>query len=156
VKLFVVAVGMRMPRWVNEAFEEYAKRMPRSLPIGLKEIRPEPRSEGKPVAQLLAAEGARIGRAVPSGAHRVALDERGRELSSPQLARWLEARLQEGQDVAFLLGGADGLAPAVKSGAELELRLSAMTLPHGLARVLLAEQLYRAASILNRHPYHRE
>jgi 23S rRNA (pseudouridine1915-N3)-methyltransferase len=156
MKLFVVAVGMRMPRWVNEAFEEYAKRMPRSLPIDLKEIRPEPRSEGKPVVQMLAAEGARIGRTVPSGAHRVALDERGREFSSPQLARWLEARLQEGQDVAFLLGGADGLASAVKSGAQLELRLSAMTLPHGLARVLLAEQLYRAACILNRHPYHRE
>ena len=156
MKLFVVAVGVRMPRWVNEAFEEYAKRMPRGLPIELKEIRPEPRSEGKPVARLLAAEAERIGRAVPSGAHRVALDERGRESSSPQLARWLEARLQEGCDLAFLLGGADGLAPVVKSSAEFEFRLSAMTLPHGLARVLLAEQLYRAASILSNHPYHRE
>jgi len=141
---------------VNEAFEEYAKRMPRSLTIDLREIRPEPRSGGKPVARLLEAEAARIERAVPAGAHRVALDERGREFSSPQLARWLEARLHEGRDTAFLLGGADGLAPAVKSRAGLELRLSAMTLPHGLARVLLAEQLYRAASILGRHPYHRE
>jgi 23S rRNA (pseudouridine1915-N3)-methyltransferase len=156
MKLVVVAVGGRMPRWVNEAFEEYAKRMPRSLTIELREIRPEPRSGGKPVAQLLEAEAARIERAVPAGAHRVALDERGREFSSPQLARWLEARLHEGRDMAFVLGGADGLAPAVKRRAGLELRLSAMTLPHGLARVLLAEQLYRAASILGRHPYHRE
>lgn len=156
MKLFVVAMGVRMPRWVNEAFEEYAKRMPRGLPIELKEIRPEPRSGGKAVAHLLAAEAERIRRSVPSGAHRVALDERGRELSSFQFAHWLEARFQEGRDVAFLLGGADGLAQAVKSSAEFELRLSAMTLPHGLARVLLAEQLYRAASILRNHPYHRE
>jgi len=156
MRLFVVAVGARMPRWVNEGFQEYARRMPRSLTIELKEIRPEPRSGGKPVAQLLAAEAGRIERATPGGTHRVALDERGREFSSPQLARWLGASLQEGRDVAFLLGGADGLAPTLKSQAELQLRLSAMTLPHGLARVLLAEQLYRAASILGRHPYHRE
>jgi 23S rRNA (pseudouridine1915-N3)-methyltransferase len=156
MRLFVVAVGARMPRWVDEAFEEYSKRMPRALPIELREIRPEPRSGGKPVARLLAAEAVRIERAIPSRAHRIALDERGREFSSQQFARWLQARLPEGRDAAFLLGGADGLAPAVKSRAELELRLSAMTLPHGLARVLLAEQLYRAAAILGNHPYHRD
>ena len=156
MKLFVVAVGARMPRWVNEGFDEYAKRMPRSLPVELIEVRPEPRSGGKPVAKLLAAEAVRMGSAPPRGAFRVALDERGREFSTPQLARWLAARMPEGRDAAFLIGGADGLARETKAAADLLLRLSAMTLPHGLARVLLAEQLYRAASILHNHPYHRE
>ena len=145
-----------MPRWVNEAFDEYAKRMPRDLRIELIEVRPEPRTSGKTAAQLLEAEAGRIGRAVPRGASRVALDERGREFTSAELARWLDAQRQGGRDTAFLVGGADGLAPAAKNAAQLLLRLSAMTLPHGLARVLLAEQLYRAAAILNHHPYHRE
>jgi 23S rRNA (pseudouridine1915-N3)-methyltransferase len=154
MKLLVVAVGARMPGWVDEAFDDYARRMPRGLKTELIEVRPEPRSSGKPVEQLMAAEAARIARALPRGALRVALDERGRELSTSQFARWLDARRREGGDVAFLIGGADGLAPEMKRGAEA-LRLSAMTLPHGLARVLLAEQLYRAATILENHPYHR-
>jgi len=156
MKLWVVAVGSRMPGWVNEGFEEYAKRMPRDLRIELIEVRPEPRSGGKSTAQLLDAEAGRLSRAVPRGASRVALDERGREFTTARLAQWLAAQRQDGRDIAFLIGGADGLAPAAKSGAELPLRLSAMTLPHGLARVLLAEQLYRASSILHNHPYHRE
>jgi len=156
MKLLVIAVGNKMPSWVDEAFREYAKRMPRGLPVELIEIRPEPRSGGRSVAQMLAAEAERIERATPRGCRRVALDERGREFSTAQLARWLDAQRQDGRDTAFLLGGADGLAPAVKGGADLLLRLSAMTLPHGLARVLLAEQLYRASSILHNHPYHRE
>ena len=144
-----------MPRWVNEAFEEYAKRMPRDLRIDLVEVRPEPRASGKSTVQLLEAEAGRLSRAVPRGAARVALDERGREFTTAELARWLAAQRQGGRDIAFLIGGADGLAPAAKN-AEQVLRLSAMTLPHGLARVLLAEQLYRAVAILTRHPYHRE
>ena len=155
MKLLVVAVGARMPGWIDEAFDEYAKRMPRGLKTELTEIRPEPRSSGKSIEQLMAAEAARIERAVPRGALVVALDERGREMTTSDLARWLDARRQDGRDVAFLIGGADGLADATKRGAEATLRLSAMTLPHGLARVLLAEQLYRAASILENHPYHR-
>lgn len=155
MKLFVIAVGTRMPGWVNEAFQDYSKRMPRDLRIELVEVRPEPRTSGKSTVQLLEAEAGRIGRAVPRGASRVALDERGREFTTAELARWLAAQRQDGRDIAFLIGGADGLAPAAKSGAEPVLRLSAMTLPHGLARVLLAEQLYRAASILTHHPYHR-
>jgi 23S rRNA (pseudouridine1915-N3)-methyltransferase len=154
MRLLVVAVGARMPGWVDEAFDDYARRMPRGLKTELIEVRPEPRSSGKSVEQLMAAEAARIARALPRGALRVALDERGRELSTSQFARWLDARRREGGDVAFLIGGADGLAPEMKRGAEA-LRLSAMTLPHGLARVLLAEQLYRAATILENHPYHR-
>jgi len=156
MKLWVVAVGVQMPRWVNEAFDEYAKRMPRALRIELVEVRPEPRSGGKPIAKLLEAEAARLSRAVPRDASRVALDERGRELSTAEFARWLEVQRRDARDTAFLIGGADGLAPATKSGAQLLLSLSAMTLPHGLARVLLAEQLYRASSILHNHPYHRE
>jgi len=155
MRLLVVAVGTRMPGWIDEAFDEYARRMPRGMKTELVEIRPEPRSSGKSAEQLMAAEAARLSRAVPRGALRVALDERGREMTTPELARWLDARRQEGRDVAFLVGGADGLAPEVKRGAEAIVRLSAMTLPHGLARVLLAEQLYRAAAILENHPYHR-
>jgi 23S rRNA (pseudouridine1915-N3)-methyltransferase len=155
MKLLVVAVGARMPGWIDEAFDEYAKRMPRGLKTELTEIRPEPRSSGKSTEQLMAAEAARIERAVPRGAFVVALDERGREMTTSGLARWLEVRRQDGRDVAFLIGGADGLAEETRRGAEATLRLSAMTLPHGLARVLLAEQLYRAAAILQNHPYHR-
>jgi 23S rRNA (pseudouridine1915-N3)-methyltransferase len=156
MKLLVIAVGNKMPRWVNEAFEDYAKRVPRGLSIELIEVRPEPRTSGKSTAQMLEAEAGRLSRAVPRGAARVALDERGREFTTAELARWLDAQRQGGRDIAFLIGGADGLAPTAKSGAEPLLRLSAMTLPHGLARVLLAEQLYRAISILHNHPYHRE
>lgn len=145
-----------MPGWVNEAFHDYAKRMPRDMKIELIEVRPEPRTSGKPTLQLLEAEAGRIARALPREASRVALDERGREFTTAELARWLAARRQDGRDIAFVIGGADGLAPEVKSGAGPLMRVSAMTLPHGLARVLLAEQLYRASSILNRHPYHRE
>jgi 23S rRNA (pseudouridine1915-N3)-methyltransferase len=155
VKLLVVAVGVRMPRWVDDAFAEYAKRMPRTLPLELIEIRPEPRSGGRTPAQLVAAEAARIERALPARSRRVALDERGRELTTAGLAKWLEEQKREGGDVAFLIGGPDGLAAEAKAGA-LAMRLSALTLPHGLARVVLAEQLYRASTILQGHPYHRE
>jgi 23S rRNA (pseudouridine1915-N3)-methyltransferase len=155
VRLLVVAVGARMPRWVDEGFAEYAKRMPRTLPLELVAIRPEPRSTGRTAAQLLAAEAARIERALPARCRRVALDERGREFTTPAFARWLDQQRRDGDDVAFIIGGADGLAAEMKTGA-LQLRLSALTLPHGLARVVLAEQIYRASSLLAGHPYHRE
>ena len=155
MKLLVVAVGARMPGWIDEAFEEYAKRMPKSMKTELIEIRPEPRSGGKSTERMTAAEAARLSRALPRGAFVVALDERGREMTTAELARWLDARKRDGRDLAFLIGGADGLAEETKRAAQATLRLSAMTLPHGLARVLLAEQLYRAASILENHPYHR-
>ena len=156
MKLVVVAVGLRMPRWVDEAFAEYARRMPRAAKLELVAVRPEPRVEAKTVEKMLELEAVRIAAAVPERAKTVALDERGREFTSAALARWLERRLQEGIDTAFLIGGPDGLAPHLKDKAETVMRLSAMTLPHGLARVLLAEQLYRAVSILQNHPYHRE
>ncbi len=145
-----------MPRWVDEGFDEYARRMPKHLPLALVPIRAEPRSEGKPVAALLRAEANRLQAALPRGCLRVALDERGREYTSAGLAQWLGQRAADGRDLAFLIGGPDGLAASLVEEAHLRLRLSAFTLPHGLARVLLAEQLYRAASILAGHPYHRE
>ena len=155
MKLLAVAVGTRMPRWVDEAFAEYARRMPRTLALELVEVRPEPRSAGRTPAQLLAAEAGRIARALPARARRIVLDERGREYTTAEFARWLEERRGEGDDLAFLIGGPDGLAAEIKSGAA-SMRLSSLTLPHGLARVVLAEQLYRAASLLAGHPYHRE
>ena len=155
MKLIVVAVGARMPRWVDEGFAEYAKRMPRTLPLELIEVRPEPRTSGRTAAQLLAAEATRIARVLPARAQRIVLDERGREYTTAELARWLDDRRTDGDDLAFMIGGADGLAADLKKSATL-IRLSALTLPHGLARVVLAEQLYRAASLLAGHPYHRE
>jgi 23S rRNA (pseudouridine1915-N3)-methyltransferase len=155
MRLRVIAVGTRMPGWVDEAFNEYARRMPRHLALELTELRPESRTSGKTAVALCEAEGERIEAALPEDCLRVVLDERGREMRTEDLARWLEARTGEGRDIAFVIGGADGLSPGVKQSAHLMLRLSAMTLPHGLARVLLAEQLYRATSILQNHPYHR-
>jgi 23S rRNA (pseudouridine1915-N3)-methyltransferase len=156
MKLVVIAVGNRMPAWVNEGHAEYARRMPRSAALELVEIKPEPRSSAKPVAQLLAAEAERIRAALPKNSRVVALDERGKDFTTVGLAEQLANWMQQGGPVAFLVGGADGLCPALKRTASLQLRLSSLTLPHGLARVLLAEQLYRAVSLINHHPYHRE
>jgi 23S rRNA (pseudouridine1915-N3)-methyltransferase len=156
MRLVIVAVGTRMPGWVDAGFADYAKRMPRELRVELIEVRPEPRDRGKPVDALLAAEARRMEACVAPLACRVALDERGREFSTSALAQWLRERSGDGRDIAFLIGGPDGLAGEVKERAALRLRLSAMTLPHALARVVLAEQLYRCACILRNHPYHRE
>lgn len=156
MKLHIIAVGTRMPAWVAEGFADYAGRMPRMARIALTEIKAEPRTTGKTAAQLMAAEAARIEAAFPGNTERIVLDERGRDFTTEQLARWLEARLGSGRDLAFLIGGPDGLCPSIKSAAQLQMRLSSLTLPHGLARVLLAEQLYRAISLLQNHPYHRE
>jgi 23S rRNA (pseudouridine1915-N3)-methyltransferase len=156
MKLAVIAVGVRMPKWVDEAFADYAKRMPRTASLGLVQIRPEPRDQGRTVSQMLQLEAGRIAAAVPSNTRSVALDERGREFTSATLARWLERRLEDRMDTAFLIGGPDGLADSLKESAETIMRLSALTLPHGLARVVLAEQLYRAVTIIQGHPYHRE
>jgi 23S rRNA (pseudouridine1915-N3)-methyltransferase len=156
MKITVVAVGTRMPSWVNEAFREYAKRMPAKAALELIEIKPEARTSGKTAAQMLAAEALRIGAALPKGARVIALDERGKDLSTCGLAVQIEAWMQEKGPLAFLIGGADGLDAGLKKCAAMQLRLSGLTLPHGLARVLLAEQLYRALSIIGGHPYHRE
>jgi 23S rRNA (pseudouridine1915-N3)-methyltransferase len=156
VKLLVVAVGTRLPDWMNAGFAEYAKRMPRELPLELVEIKPEPRTTGKPVDAMMAAEAKRIEAALPSRCRRIALDEHGDAPDTRALTQRLGQWQEEGADVAFLIGGPDGLDPALKQGAHERLRLSSLTLPHGLARVVLAEALYRAHSLQKGHPYHRD
>jgi 23S rRNA (pseudouridine1915-N3)-methyltransferase len=156
VKLIIVAVGTRLPGWMDSGFAEYAKRMPRELPIELVEIKPEPRTTGKPVEAMMAAEAKRIEAALPARCRRIALDERGEAPNTQALAKRLSAWQGEGDDIAFLIGGPDGLDPALKRSAHESLRLSSLTLPHGLARVVLAEALYRAYSLQIGHPYHRD
>lgn len=156
MKLLVLAVGNRMPEWVTAAFGEYAKRMPREMPLQLKELKPAARSASADTARWLQAEAERIRAVLPRDALCVMLDEHGRSFPTRKLADHLGRWRNEGRDVAFVIGGADGLDAGLKSGADLLWSLSPLTLPHGLVRVLLAEQLYRAASILANHPYHRE
>ena len=155
MKLVVLAVGHRQPDWVNDGCAEYLKRMPRELPLSVSEIKPEPRGP-KTREQLLAAEKARIREALPGSCRIVVLDEKGDDLTTLKLAKRLEAWMQDGRDVALLIGGADGLDEEFKQQADDRLRLSSLTLPHGMARLLLCEQLYRAVSVLKNHPYHRE
>ncbi len=156
MKLIVAAVGTRMPNWVDEAYAEFARRMPRELTMQLQEIKAEPRSGGKSVEAMLAAEAARIKAALPARCRLVALDEHGADLTTQQFATRLRQWMEGGDDVALVIGGPDGLAPEIKAAAAESLRLSSLTLPHALVRVLLAEALYRAASLLKNHPYHRE
>lgn len=157
MKLAILAVGHRMPAWVDAAFDEYAKRMPREMPLQLKELKPARRSSATgDTARWLQAEAERIEAAVPQGALRVVLDEHGRSFPTRTLADHLQRWRNDGRDIVFIIGGADGLADTVKSRADLLWSLSPLTLPHGLVRVVLAEQLYRAASLLAGHPYHRD
>lgn len=155
MKLSIVAVGHRQPGWVEEGCAEYLKRMPRELATSIAEIKPEPRGS-KTREQLLSAEKGRIRDVLPAGVRIVVLDERGEDLTTLKLARRLEAWMQDGRDSALLIGGADGLDEELKAQADASIRLSSLTLPHGLARLLLCEQLYRAASVIKNHPYHRE
>jgi len=144
-----------MPAWVDAGYDDYARRMPRELPLELIELKPEPRDRGKPVAQMLAAEAQRIRTASP-GRTRVALDERGAPWSTRMLADRLRTWQDAGDDVSFVIGSADGLDPSIKEEAAALFALSALTLPHGLVRIVLAEQLYRAVSLNAGHPYHRD
>jgi len=155
MKLWLLAVGQRMPRWVDEAYADYAKRLPSETPLLLKEIRAETRSSSLSAEAVMEREAQRIEAALLPGARMVALDEHGLRLTTAALAEQLQHWRQDGRDVALIVGGADGLAPRVKQRADTLLRLSDLTLPHGLVRVLLAEQLYRAHSLLSGHPYHR-
>jgi 23S rRNA (pseudouridine1915-N3)-methyltransferase len=155
MQLIIAAVGHKMPAWIESGFGEYTKRMPPELRIVLKEIKPIERSGGKTADTAMQQERVRIEAALPKGARIIALDEHGRDLTSVGLSQQLMAWQQDGRDTAFLIGGADGLAPELKARAEGLIRISSMTLPHGMVRVLLAEQLYRAWSITQNHPYHR-
>lgn len=155
MKLSVLAVGHRQPAWVNDGCAEYLKRMPRELLATVVEIKPEPRGS-KTREQLLSAEKGRIRDALPASYRLVVLDEKGDDLTTLKLAKRLEVWMQDGRDVVLLIGGADGLDEEFKQQAADKLRLSSLTLPHGMARLVLCEQLYRAVSVLKNHPYHRE
>lgn len=155
MQLIIAAVGHKMPDWIEDGFQEYAKRMPPECRLQLKEIKPVERSGSKTAETVMALERAKIESVIPKGARIVALDERGRDITTSELSRLLTQWQQDGRDVTFVIGGADGLDKDFKSSANMLLRISSMTLPHGVVRVLLAEQLYRAWSITQNHPYHR-
>lgn len=158
VKLYVITVGHKPPAWITSGFQDYVRRMPRELPVVLAEIKPAHRPGTSPaqLASARAQEGARLLAAVPANSIKIALDEHGRALSTKQLAHQLEIWMEDGLNICFLIGGADGLDDEVKKTADLVCSLSNLTLPHALVRVVLAEQLYRAISIIRKHPYHRE
>ncbi len=149
----LIAVGERMPAWVQQGYAEYAKRLSRELPLELVEI--PTRGEGRDRARAIATEGERMLAALPKAAHVVALDAAGAAWRSEELAARLQRWRLLGKDLAFLIGGPDGLAPAVLARADERWSLGPLTLPHPLVRILVAEQLYRAASLLAGHPYHR-
>jgi 23S rRNA (pseudouridine1915-N3)-methyltransferase len=155
MKLVIVAVGQRVPDWAQTAWDDYAKRFPPELKVELKTVKTEPRGS-KTLDTLLAAERERIEAAVPKNARIVALDERGTTLATKALAQRLTDWQLGGDDVALIIGGPDGLQPAFRQAAHERIRLSDLTLPHAMARVLLIEQLYRAWSVNAGHPYHRE
>lgn len=151
----IISVGERMPAWVAEGFAEYAKRLSRELPLDLVEIKPGARGKGRDPQRAIHDEGQAILAALPRDAHVVALDGRGKPWSSEQLAGQLASWRMGGRDLAFLVGGPDGHAPEVLARADQRWSLGALTLPHMLVRLVLAEQLYRAAMIAAGHPYHR-
>jgi 23S rRNA (pseudouridine1915-N3)-methyltransferase len=155
MQLVIAAVGHRMPSWIETGFHEYAKRMPPESRIELREIKPIDRSGGRSAETAMAQERVRIEAVMPKNSTVIALDERGRDLTTVQLSAHFTQWQQSGRDVTFVIGGADGLDPELKQRADMLLRISSLTLPHGMMRVLLAEQLYRAWSITQNHPYHR-
>lgn len=155
MQLIIAAVGHKMPAWIEDGFGEYAKRMPPECRIHLKEIKPVERSGSKTAETVMALERTKIEAVIPKGSRVIALDERGKDLTTVQLSQFLTQWQQDGRDVTFVIGGADGLDAGFKASADMLIRISSLTLPHGMVRVLLAEQLYRAWSITQNHPYHR-
>jgi len=150
-----VAVGQRQPAWADTAYADFAKRFPPELRLELKAVKAETRGS-KTAEQLMAAEATRLEAAIPKGARRVVLDEHGTRLATLQLAERMKAWMNDGRDVALLVGGPDGLDATLKGTADETLRLSDLTLPHAFVRVLLAEALYRGWTVMVNHPYHRE
>jgi len=156
VKVRVLAVGSRMPKWVREAYDEYITRLGSSLKVSLLEIEPGPRSATRSPQQAVEAEAQRLLAAVRKDEFVIALDERGTEMTTRELSAWLAKRMHEGQDLAFLIGGPDGFGAPVLERSDFKWSLSRLTYPHALVRVVLAEQLYRAHGVLANHPYHRD
>ena len=156
MRLSIIAVGTKMPPWVEQGVDEYARRMPRELKIDWREIPLAKRGKDNNARQLSVKEGEQQLKAVPSGDRVVALDVKGKRISTEQLARQLQSWQMSGDNYSLLIGGPDGLSPACLERADTRWSLSDLTLPHPLVRVLLAEQLYRAWTITVNHPYHRE
>lgn len=144
-----------MPGWVEEATAEYLKRLPREARMTLVTVKPEKRA-GQSAEAIKSVEAARLLEKIPAGSRLVAMDERGRQVTTRELADLLASWLETGKDTVLVIGGADGLATDLLERAETRLALSRLTLPHALARVVVAEQVYRAVSLLHNHPYHRE
>ena len=155
MKLRLIAAGTRLPAWVDAGYASYARRLPPATRLELTEINVTRHGSQGAGARAVHAEGTRMLAALAPGAWVVALEVGGRALDTPGFAVWWARRLQLGRDVSFLIGGPEGLAPACRARADERLSLSPLTYPHGLVRVVLAEQLYRAASLLEGHPYHR-
>jgi 23S rRNA (pseudouridine1915-N3)-methyltransferase len=155
MRVRVIAVGTRMPGWVAAGCDEYLKRLRSALRVDLVELPPGPRAAGAPVERAMEDEARRLLGSLAKDDYVVALDERGKAYTSVELSQWLGERMREGRDLALLIGGPDGFAPQVRARADLSWSLSKLTLPHALVRVVLAEQLYRAHSVLAGHPYHR-
>ena len=155
MRLILIAVGQKMPDWAQVAFDDYAKRFPSEIKLEVRLVKTQPRHSND-VAGIMAAERQRIEAQIPKGVRIVVLDERGDALSTKQFAKSLTDWQMGGTDVALVIGGPDGLDPDFKSQAHQQIRLSSLTLPHAMARVLLVEQLYRAWSVNANHPYHRE
>jgi 23S rRNA (pseudouridine1915-N3)-methyltransferase len=156
VKLRLIALGANQPSWVADGVQEYAKRFAAEWPFDLVEIKPEKRAANRSVEAVLATEAERIRAHIPRQALTIALDERGEQLTSRELSQKLMLWSREAPSAAFIIGSADGLDAEIKNSAHARLGLSRLTLPHGLARIFLAEQLYRAVSLLSAHPYHRD
>jgi 23S rRNA (pseudouridine1915-N3)-methyltransferase len=155
MKVRLLTVSHKQPGWVVDGCAEYERRLPRTWNFELVEVRPEPRTHATTTARVQSIEAERLRAALPRGARVVALDERGEACTTAQFAARLQRWLQDARDLAFVVGGADGLDPALRDAAEHRLSLSSLTLPHGRVRVLFVEQLYRAATVLQGHPYHR-
>lgn len=155
MKLMLCAVGHKPPAWAEAGYQEYARRFPRELELVLRPVKAEPRGS-RTVEQMMDAEATRLEAACGTGVRRVVLDERGDRLTTRALADRLAAWRDDGRDVALLVGGPDGLHPRLRDAADDRIRLSDLTLPHAMVRVLLAEALYRAWTLSTGHPYHRE
>ncbi len=156
MRVRLIAVGSRMPKWVREAYEDYITRLSSGLKVSLVEIEPGPRTAGRSPQKAMEVEAQKLLGALRKDEFVVALDERGAQLTTRELAGWLKTRMQDGRDLAFLVGGPDGFSPEVLGRSDFKWSLSPLTFPHALVRVVLAEQLYRAHGVLTNHPYHRD
>ncbi len=155
MQINLISVGNKMPGWVQQGYDEYAKRMPKECKLAIKEIAPGKRGKNSDIARITRDEGERMIQAIPAKAHVVTLDIPGKPWTTPELSVAMKRWMESGQNVALMVGGPEGLSDSVRDLARESWSLSKLTFPHPIVRILVAEQLYRAWSILNNHPYHR-